>query len=303
MQKPPIPAKYALPDGSLNTPWKVWFERLVMKFNNSGATADRPTTNVEVGDQYYDSTLNIFIYWTGTEWATSGGVPADVPGGGTVNDPPTNDPVPTGITIVDYPQNGKRDITLTWTYTQGDLPAEGLGIAYRVGTGTVVVTDPNITFFPESESYTFFSVPIDGTYRAGIAAYRHSPDGVLRVGNIVQPTISPDWRVNASTNESNLIPQNSQGTNYTLVLGDSGKQILHPASDANNRTFTIPANSSVAFPIGTVITFVNKSANNLTIAITSDTLTYSPDGTTGSRTLTTNKMFTALKIGTTEWII
>lgn len=98
------------------------------------------------------------------------------------------------------------------------------------------------------------------------------------------------------------IPQNSQSTAYTCVAADSGKHILHPTADANNRTFTIPANSSVAFPVGTAITFVNR-INTVTIAITTDTLVLAGPGTTGSRTLAANGIATAIKIETTVWLI
>lgn len=99
------------------------------------------------------------------------------------------------------------------------------------------------------------------------------------------------------------IPQNSQSTNYTLLIGDAGKCIYHPAADTNNRTFTIPANASVAFPIGTAVTFSNRSANNVTIAITSDTLVWFPSGGTGSRTLAQYGKATAVKETSTEWSI
>jgi len=99
------------------------------------------------------------------------------------------------------------------------------------------------------------------------------------------------------------IPQNSQSAAYTLVLSDAGKHIFHPVADNNARTFTIPANSSVAYPIGTAITFINMAVANVTIAITSDTLTLSPAGTTGSRTLATNGSATAIKITSTSWLI
>jgi hypothetical protein len=99
------------------------------------------------------------------------------------------------------------------------------------------------------------------------------------------------------------IPQNSQSDAYTLVLDDSGRHIFHPAADNNARTFTIPANSSVAYPIGTAITFINMAAANVTIAITTDTLTLSPAGTTGSRTLATNGSATCIKIAATQWLI
>jgi hypothetical protein len=99
------------------------------------------------------------------------------------------------------------------------------------------------------------------------------------------------------------IPQNSQSGAYTLVLADSGKHIFHPVGDNNARTFTIPANSSVAYPIGTALTFINMAVANVTIAITTDTLTLSPAGTTGSRTLATNGSATCIKITSTSWLI
>jgi hypothetical protein len=99
------------------------------------------------------------------------------------------------------------------------------------------------------------------------------------------------------------IPQNSQSAAYTLVLADAGKHIFHPVGDNNARTFTIPANSSVAYPIGTAITFINMAAANVTIAITSDTLTLSSAGTTGSRTLAQNGSATCIKITSTQWLI
>lgn len=100
------------------------------------------------------------------------------------------------------------------------------------------------------------------------------------------------------------IPQNSQSTAYTLVLADSGKQILHPSADTTARTFTIPANGSVAFPVGTAVTFINQNgAGVVTIAITTDTMRLAGAGTTGSRTLAANGIATAIKVTSTEWII
>jgi len=99
------------------------------------------------------------------------------------------------------------------------------------------------------------------------------------------------------------IPQNSQSAAYTLVLADAGKHILHPSSDANARTFTIPANSSVAYPIGTAITFINMTSQVVTIAITTDTMYLSAAGTTGSRSLAQYGSATAIKMTSTTWLI
>jgi hypothetical protein len=99
------------------------------------------------------------------------------------------------------------------------------------------------------------------------------------------------------------LPQNSQSAAYTAVLADSGKHIFHPASDANARTFTIPANASVAYPIGTVIAFSNMTSQVVTISINSDTMYLGGQGTTGNRSLAQYGVANALKITSTSWII
>jgi hypothetical protein len=99
------------------------------------------------------------------------------------------------------------------------------------------------------------------------------------------------------------VPQNSQSAAYTLVLADSGKHIFHPAADANARTYTIPANGSVAYPIGTVVAFSNMTSQVVTIAITTDTMYLGGQGTTGSRSLAQYGIANAIKITSTSWII
>jgi hypothetical protein len=98
------------------------------------------------------------------------------------------------------------------------------------------------------------------------------------------------------------IPQNAQTGNYTTVLGDSGRHIYH-ASGAGAATYTIAANSSVPYAIGTVISFVNLSSTSINIAITSDTLYLGNTGTTGTRTLAQYGVANALKVTSTAWII
>jgi len=107
-----------------------------------------------------------------------------------------------------------------------------------------------------------------------------------------------------ATGGTGPIPQNSQSGPYTLVIGDAGYHIYHPSADTTARTWTIPANASVAFPIGTAVTFVNDtSAGVITLAITSDTLMWAPSGGTGSRTLAANSVATALKVTSTRWVL
>lgn len=93
---------------------------------------------------------------------------------------------------------------------------------------------------------------------------------------------------------------------YTMVLADAGGTLYH--DEVTARTWTIPANASVAFPIGTVIILDNTgnsgSAGVLTISITSDTLRRG-DGTagTGSRTIAASGICAIRKTKSTEWSI
>ena len=55
------------------------------------------------------------------------------------------------------------------------------------------------------------------------------------------------------------------GTTYTPVLTDQ-YQVLVTRSNAGASTMTIPTNASVAFPVGTVITVLNKGAGLISIS-------------------------------------
>ncbi len=141
---------------------------------------------------------------------------------------------------------------------------------------------------------TFSSSPIVPTPTTDmqVATKKYVDDNAWSGGD----TVKNIWYLN--------IPQNSQSANYTLVLSDSWKHIYHPSADTTARTFTIPANSSVAFPVWTAITFVNDtSAWAVTITITDDTLVLAWAWTTWSRTLAANWIATAIKITSTRWQI
>ena len=100
-----------------------------------------------------------------------------------------------------------------------------------------------------------------------------------------------------------IVPQNSQGSSYNVVLADTGRHLYHAIGQAA-ATYTIPTNANVPFSVGAAITFINFSANAVTVAVTStDTLYLSSAGTTGNRTLAQYGIATAVKITSTSWII
>ena len=95
------------------------------------------------------------------------------------------------------------------------------------------------------------------------------------------------------------MPQTSTAISRSFAAADAGKHIYVTSSGT---TQTIPANGTVAFPIGTSIVVVNGSSVSTTIAITTDTLRLANSSSTGSRTLASNGMCTLLKITSTQWI-
>lgn len=91
----------------------------------------------------------------------------------------------------------------------------------------------------------------------------------------------------------------------TFALSDANVTQYHPASDVTGRTWTIPANSAVAFPVGTEIPIENDAgAGTLTIAITTDTLVLvGAAGSTGTRSLASGGRASLKKVTSTRWRI
>lgn len=171
----------------------------------------------------------------------------------------------------------------------------GMLAAFKAYNGTVLL--PGMAWDSETASgYYRIGAATFGLSVAGVRVGGYSAEGYLQSDLATSPTM---YRVGFRE-----IPQNSQSAAYTLEASDAGKHIYHPSADTTARIWTIPANASVAFPIGTAITFVNDtSAGTITISITSDTLVLAGSGSTGSRTLAANGVATAVKVTSTRWII
>lgn len=91
---------------------------------------------------------------------------------------------------------------------------------------------------------------------------------------------------------------------YTAVLDDA-YQVLVPLNRATATAFRIPTNASVAFPVGTAITLLNKGAGTCTIsAVTSATTTVlSAGATAASPTLTQYRTAVCIKTATDIWYV
>jgi hypothetical protein len=93
-------------------------------------------------------------------------------------------------------------------------------------------------------------------------------------------------------------------TDYTAVLDDQ-YQTLVPMNKATAIAFKIPTNASVAFPVGTAITILNKGAGTCTISATTSgtTTVLSAGAVAASPTLAQYKTAVCIKTATDTWYV
>jgi hypothetical protein len=92
------------------------------------------------------------------------------------------------------------------------------------------------------------------------------------------------------------------GTTYTLVLADQ-YQVLVTRSNAGASTLTIPTNASVAFPVGTVITVLNKGAGAVTISGSGGVTVLSAGATAASPVLNQYKSCALMQTSANNWYV
>jgi hypothetical protein len=119
----------------------------------------------------------------------------------------------------------------------------------------------------------------------------------------------PDWTLISTSGSS---PSGTVGVpqvivdedDYPIALEEANHHFLHPESDANQRGISIPDNSTVAFPLGTCLTFVNKTVETFDVFYeVDDTLIVADYGPVEGIELGQHGIATAMKITTTSWII
>jgi len=95
-----------------------------------------------------------------------------------------------------------------------------------------------------------------------------------------------------------------QTADYTAVITDQ-YQTLVPMNKATAVAFKIPTDASVAFPVGTAITILNKGVGAVTIsAVTSGTTTVNSAGASSAApTLAQFKSAVCLKVSANNWYV
>ena len=109
-----------------------------------------------------------------------------------------------------------------------------------------------------------------------------------------------DFLEDVATEINNLVarPVREITADTTLVLEDGGTVIRNVGS--SNIVVTIPAST---YDVGAEIEFQNDGSGTMKIAIDTDTLTSSADGTTGTRTIAAAGEARTLLVAETQWKI
>jgi hypothetical protein len=180
------------------------------------------------------------------------------------------------------------------------------------GSGTTAITATLATVNANVGTFQGITVNAKGLVTAAVnqnyaplasPTFTGTPAAPTPISSDNSTTLATTAFVQSLVGLPGVVPENSKSANYTTIITDAGKFLYHPSSDANARTFTIDSNANVPYALGTIISFVNLSANALTIAIATDTMYLMGPGTTGSRTLAQYGCATALKTDATVWII
>jgi hypothetical protein len=119
------------------------------------------------------------------------------------------------------------------------------------------------------------------------------------------PTSTGDILTAAIVNNLVAFGVNADATaDYTAVIADA-YQVLVPMNKATAVAFKIPTNASVAFPVGTAITILNKGAGLCTISATTSATTtvLSAGAVAASPTLAQYKTAVCIKTATDTWYV
>jgi hypothetical protein len=113
----------------------------------------------------------------------------------------------------------------------------------------------------------------------------------MAVSLLTNVTVTPTLAVNAQT------------ASYTFVLSDGNNAVV-TLSNASANTLTIPPNSSVAFPVGTVLNFAQTGAGQTTVTQGSGVTITSTGGTsTAPKTRAQYSAGSAIQTSANNWLV
>jgi hypothetical protein len=108
--------------------------------------------------------------------------------------------------------------------------------------------------------------------------------------------------IGGTTSASAALAFNAQtGTTYTFVLADADNKLV-TASNASAQTYTIPLNSSVAYPTGTQLNLIQIGAGQVTVQGAGGVTVVSTGATSATpKCRAQYSAMTLIKSGTDSW--
>ena len=272
------------------TTWSIVNNTLTVATAGLGKITALDSTTIAFHDVNNDE-LRTYS-WDGTDWSLVGNGLTITTSGAymtTLNSTDIAFADTTANTLTIYRWDGSD-----WTQNGNSLTIAGMGTP-----GITAINDTDIAYVDGSNNslrtYRF-------DFTIGDAATSATLD--LKYVNVTGDAMTGDLSVIGDIAVTgNMVSHdafNAQtGLTYPVVLTDDSLMITMNNASAN--TATIPANSLIAFPIGTKLNFMQLGAGATTIAITTDTLDVN-----GNFTLVLNGQYavaTALKVGATSWVL
>lgn len=126
-------------------------------------------------------------------------------------------------------------------------------------------------------------------------------DGTIKDGIISNAKLDSATQTKLSSIDTMaLLPATTQaGTTYTLALADTGTVV--EVTSSSSVTVTVPPNSSVAFPVGTVVELLQYGTGTLTIAAGAGVTIRSANNLLSARTQ--YSVLALRKRATNEWVL
>lgn len=179
------------------------------------------------------------------------------------------------VTYADFSAGGRR--------VGSAAPAVAFGSNYIFDVlaplGSAFSLDQTIAYVSGGGVQTVSVVPVINANKPVVLQTDGSTNGDQSKLNIVgtgQVTATDDGSGAVTVNVPKEVSINSQAGDYTLALSDSGKYVRMTKGTANN--LTVPANGTVAFPVGTSIA-VRQAGAGVTTLVAAGGVTLNNPGT------------------------
>ena len=194
----------------------------------------------------------------------------------------------------------RRDTAANWTSNNPTLAAGEIGLEtdtakYKMGDGTTAWNSLAYAYTAGAAGATGPTGPTGSVGPSG-AAGATGPTGPIGATGPVGAT-----GASGATGAGGVEAVNAQvGTTYTFVLTD--RDDLVTASNASAQTYTIPLNSSVAFPTGSLVNLIQIGTAQVTVVGAGGVTVLSTGATAATpKTRARYSVMTLIKAGTDTW--